>query len=298
MYDADNGFISVSMNKAEITSRRLSVLMQLTPAIIQLILSPSIQKKTTGNGTDSVTLIISSHTSTETELMKQFLSMLSLSIQSLYGSKKGGLLVAKPGTNEAAQRNKAKTLFAEAAKEYAPLLLQVVSFLQQPIDTCRRHSSGVNSDETKPNEQSKLVLLNNQSPAKSDNERLRSDSTDKDWVDVDADAGSADATPPPLTSPSEITGKSRIEKPPPGRKCYNDLVSSQDIALYAVSRLVAQAMKYGGGEASTAVWRVIINSLPVDDTSFERKAYGVRKDDTEKSPSKQTLCHLIALVSA
>lgn len=295
------------MNKAEIISRRLSVFMQLMPGITKLILSPSIQRTDTSkeSGADQ-SFIINHQLSFAAEMLREMLSMLSLSIQSLYGSKKGGLLTARAGSNETAQRNRAKTLFAEAAKEYAPTLLQVVSMLEQPIDACKKHNASVNSDVAKAaaSEESKVSLPNSQASethVQSDTiARIRSDSTDKDWVDV---VVSSDAAPSPLASSSKnagskAKGESRTQQLPPGRKCYDDLVSCQAIALYAVSRLTAQAMKYGGGEASTAVWRVVISSLSIDDSGLKGEQDGLGKDEASKLSSNQTLCHLIALVCA
>jgi len=85
------------------------------------------------------------------------------------------------------------------------------------------------------------------------------------------------------------------------------------MALYAVSRLVAQAMKYGGGEASTAVWRSVIaslsgNSLLKSETINDDKSMAPELKDegdtvktaqltkTETTLSKSTLSHLGALV--
>jgi hypothetical protein len=45
---------------------------------------------------------------------------------------------------------------------------------------------------------------------------------------------------------------------------HDDLISVKDMALNAASRLVVQAMIYGGGEASTGVWRSVITSLSDD----------------------------------
>jgi hypothetical protein len=305
--DVTSVSFSATINKAETTSRRLSVFMQLVPGLTRVILSPSIQKMDQNSESNNCTevFIVDNQTAAATELLKEILSMLSLSIQSLYGSKKGGLLTAKPATNETLQRNRAKMLFVEAAKEYAPIMLQVVSMLEKPVDACKKANASANSNAS----QTTVHDDSHEHPRSDTVERKRTDSSDKDWVDVSRDTADVPpATSSPLASPSKTSGpipKTVIlpKLPPPGRKCFNDLVSSQDIALYAVSRLVAQAMKYGGGEASTAVWRVIISSLSNDDGLSDSKENGASSDDciTGIKPgtswSKQTLCHLVSLVS-
>jgi hypothetical protein len=277
--------VSTTINKAETTSRRLSLFMQLIPGIARVILSPSIPYRQK---------LVSA------EILKGILSMLSLSIQSLYGNKKGGLLTSKPGSNEAAQRNRAKGLFVDAAKEYSPVLLQVVLMLQEPIDVSKMLSANSTAQLYASSEQS--TASNANAPADTI-ERIRTDSTsDKDWVDVHADADdlSPDATSPTKPAGSKANGSHQSEQQHPSRKIYTDLVSCQDIALYAVSRLVAQAMKYGGGEASTIVWRVIVGALSIEDTpNSERNDIADALKPTTKpknTSSKQTLCHLVALV--
>lgn len=297
---------SAATNKAETISRRLSVFMQLIPGITQLILSPSMQQA----GAE-ICFTISSQTIVASELLKEILSMLSLSIQSLYGSKKGGLLTAKPGSNEATQRNRAKTLFVEAAKEYAPIMLQVASMLENPITTCRKENSRAHSSSSNGMtlDKGKDFLvddepINGHQPRTV--ERKRTDSTDRDWVDVHSPEpadGSSGIAPPQLTIPKN---ESIRELHLSGQKCLNNLISCQDVAFYAVSRLVAQAMKYGGGEASTAVWRAIISSLSFEDdeeneaTPSHANINGQFSSTSTIKPgktwSKETLCHVVALV--
>ena len=230
----------------------MSVFMQLIPGITFSILSPFIKQSDAGS------FVISHQTAIASELLKDILSMLSLSIQSLY--KKGGLLSTKPGSSETVQRQRAKTVFAQAAKEYAPILLHVVSMLEGPIKACK-NNGGVSSNGSKQLE-----------------------STDKDWVQVHSE-----------DIPSVVLVKAAASS---GQKAYNNLVSCRDMALYAISRLVAQAMKYGGGEASTAVWRVIIGSLSIDEgiasSGSDEDGHTTTKDIEPKS--KATLCHLVALV--
>ncbi|KAL3783784.1 hypothetical protein HJC23_000373 [Cyclotella cryptica] len=312
-----------TINKAEIMSRRLSVFTQLIPGVTRLLLSPSIQRND-----DQVhsyeAFIVNNETACAAAALKEILSLLSLSIQSLYGSKKGGLLTSKPGSNEVLQRNRAKALFISAAEEYAPILLQVVSLLEKPVVACRLQDSAnitANVTQYTGSEQSKESSPESLSTDTVSVQRERTDSTDKDWVDVhhspkiEPAAGElpSNVTLSPLTSPLKASGpKTSKESPDPRRQCYNDFVSCQDIALYAVSRLVAQAMKYGGGEASTSVWRVIISTLSNSDDTTSRaegKAALSCKPDgvsAEKDPSatnlvgalssKKILCHLVALV--
>lgn len=237
--------------------------MQLIPGIIFSILSPSIKPSDAGS------FVVSDQTAIASGLLKDILSMLSLSIQSLY--KKGGLLSTKPGSSETVQRQRAKTVFAQAAKEYAPILLHVVSMLERPIKACKNNAGASSTGSKQP-----------------EVERTRTDSTDKDWVEVHSE-----------DIPSVVLVKAATGVPSSGQKAYSDLISCRDMALYAISRLIAQAMKYGGGEASTSVWRVIIGTLSIDEgiasSESDKDGHTTTKDIDPRS--KETLCHLIALVS-
>lgn len=313
---------SVTITKAETMSRRLSVFTQLIPGMTRLLLSPSIQRKDCQISSDEA-FIVTTETAFAAASLKEILSMLSLSIQSLYGSKKGGLLTVKPGSNEVLQRTRAKTLFVSAAKEYAPIILQVVSLLEKPVEACRLHDSAMTLQITS-SEQSKASSPESQTTdldiPPNPVQRERTDSTDKDWVDVhhspkvEPTEGElpSDVTLSPLISPSRSNApKTNEESLNPRRQCYKDFVSCQDIALHAVSRLVAQAMKYGGGEASTSVWRVIICGLsnPEDtsrkeeDVALSGTGEGVCAENDSSATklvdslsSRNTLCHLVALV--
>jgi hypothetical protein len=71
--------------------------------------------------------------------VKQLMSMLSLAIQALYGSKRGGLLGSKSNAKGGDQSLRAKKVFVSGAKEYVHILLQVVSLLDEPITWSKKH---------------------------------------------------------------------------------------------------------------------------------------------------------------
>ena len=280
--------------------------MQLTPGIARSILSSSMKQSAVETFTISPRAIVAS------ELLKEILSMISLSIQSLYGSKKGGLLIAKPGSNESTQRGRAKTLFVEAAREYSPIMLQVASMLEKPIATVRQEIAKANSNSSHQMTIVKVkdsltddgASVNGHQPRTV--ERKRTDSTDRDWVDVHSpepvDCSHDSAPPPPIIPKNESISELQVS----GHKCLNNLISCQDVMFYAVSRLVAQAMKYGGGEASTNVWRNIISSLAFEGdeeteaTQPHAEVNGQHRSMSTNKPdemwSKETLCHVVALV--
>ena len=295
---ADKGGVNLIIRRAEATSRRLSTFMALVPGISLSLLSPS----------EGESMIISSETAVAAEMLKDLLTMLSHSIQALYGSKKGGLLAHTPGSKSGAQLAKAKNLFVAAAKEYAPYLLKVVMMLIGPIRESRKRT------KAKPSaidEQGTLDIdVKRVEQPTSESRRDRSDSvlSEKDWVDVNQSTKERSSTEESFSkkllssekSSSESSKNESLEQ-----KVFRNLSSCQDIALYAVSRLVAQAMKYGGGEASTTVWRVVVSALSENDDSNgldinEVVSATLKKDAGEeaigKQLSKPTLCHLTALV--
>lgn len=308
--------------------------MPLVPGLSFSLLSSSFfNTEDQKDLTDSLEkLSITDATVLAADTLKEILSMLSLSIQALYGSKKG-LITSKPGSKGGVHLNKAKVLFVSAAKEYTPTLLQVVSMLDGPIQQCRhvraikRSSQSQHVQLSSLNEDlSKVSIDENHTsdvdPSSDSIQRIRTDSSDKDWVDVSApkaepsvgDELLVDDVLSPLSSPvppeqSKNVG-SASNKETSNRSTttleqsvYSELGSCQDIALYAVSRLVAQAMKYGGGEASTAVWRVIVSALSdsVDKSSLppdEKSRVKPATKDPDKTFFQSTLCHLAALVSS
>jgi len=303
--------------------------MPLLPGIALSLLSPSILRD--GNDGDKSKMIVTNDTVIAVETLKSLLSMLSLAIQALYGSKKGGLLSAKSGSKPGSQLIKAKKVFVAGAKEYVPTLLQVVSLLDEPVKLSRQLVKKKSKDKKQQDEKVKDSPTSERQSSEASQpseqmkpQRKRTDSTasDKDWVDVHhspaTDGGDASRLPsddtltsspfktdsPAPKSDDIKNGSSSIEQ-----SVHDDLSSIQDMALYSVSRLVAQAMKYGGGEASTAIWRSVIASLSVDtttsvdnDTHIDQKDNGDGEDTTplpskaEKTLSKSTLCHLAALV--
>ena len=109
--------------------------------------------------------------------------------------------------------------------------------------------------------------------------------------------------PRPVAEPASkgVDSKRALEQ-----SVFDDLCACQDMALYSVSRLVAQAMKYGGGEASTAIWRSVVSSLsgnglfPSAQTNEPNATSSEANGDEAPTPgkdlSKSSLCHLAALV--
>lgn len=349
---------SVIGKRAESISRRLSAFMPLVPGISLSLLSSSISRKDSNDDQMGAKMKVTDDTALAVDTLKQLLSMLSLAIQALYGSKKGGLLSAKAGTKGGVQLNRAKKIFVSGAKEYVPIMLQVVLMLDEPIQLSRHlvgnkgQSSQSNSNsnqERSPRLPSKSLQCRRRNSLgdlplpisiSKPLQRERTDSPDKDWVEVQ-NSPNPSATGDPLTSNdvpttltmSPLTTSSNADENAKSKgvleqSICDDLCSCQDMALYAVSRLVAQAMKYGGGEASTAVWRNIVaslsgNSLFPSMAPPEKKVVAeaaptapeAKIGDTltlplgeslkdhippslepEKTLSKSTLCHLAALV--
>ena len=310
----------------------------LSSSICRTLLSSSIGRRNDRNDDQmGAKMKITDETALAVDTLKQLLSMLSLAIQALYGSKKGGLLSSKPGAKVGVQLNRAKKIFVSGAKEYVPIMLQVVLMLDEPIQLSRHlvANKGQQSNAMQHEEQTKAAastLMRASSSPSEPIQRKRTDSSDKDWVDVhhspkrESSSATADLpsyvdmapwstnSTPSIPSSNVDSAAANNAKPKLEQSVYDDLCSCQDMALYAVSRLVAQAMKYGGGEASTAVWRNIVaslsgNSLFPSATMDEKKTAAPESKDgsdtlknvkspikPEKTLSKSTLCHLAALV--
>jgi len=329
---------SVIIKRAESISRRLSAFMPLVPGIALSLVASSIHRNDPTGDYIGAKMVVSEETALSVDTLKELISMLSLAIQALYGSKKGGLLSAKAASKGGVQMNKAKKVFVSGANEFVPILLQVVSLLDEPIQLSRQLNGNKKQPKTAHAVQNEELNADRQT-SESDQtpeqvQRKRADSTDKDWVDVhhspkpepSGNQTSSDALESPSTiSSSTKSSRADATKNTPERKSgrsleqsvLEDLCSVQDMALYAVSRLIAQAMKYGGGEASTAVWRRVISALsgdslmPPTSTNGDKLLVSNSVDSSDRSgssiplppsldackaASKSTLCHLAALV--
>ena len=310
--------------------------MPLFPGVAQSLLSPSMLRSDPHDDQTQARIIITDETCLAVDMLKQILSMLSLAIQALYGSKKGGLLGSKSNAKGGDQLLRAKKVFVSGAKEYVPILLQVVSLLDEPITWSKKHLNDKIQHKGQTYGAPAERRINDATQPSEPILRKRTDSTDKDWVDipsstVDIHPDLAVAPPPnhrrassatPLsqtTSPSiprrisavtplERHDSSKFSEPSLEQCVHDDLSSVQDMALYAVSRLVAQAMMYGGGEASTAVWRSVITSLSDKSYTVSAPVNGKGKNGhhvlantvapikSENTLPKSALCHLAALV--
>lgn len=263
---------SISGKRAESISRRLLAFTPLVPGLALSLLSPSIQRIGRETG-----ISVTEDTKLAVDTLKQLLSILSLSIQAIYGSKKGGLLSFRSGSSSGgnSQIDRAKRIFVTGAKEYVPYLLQVVVSIQDPMQLCRqslkKNRSRVNSENSTASPSSEM-----------DSSEISSTGTDRDWVNVEG---------PESLMRSDSNGGEQLAK-----KVLSDLSSCQDIVLYAVSRLLAQAMKYGGGEASTAVWRCVTAALTTDTSFTPLQSVSGEGDVEDTSQSTSILCHLAALV--
>jgi len=337
--EKDSGSIA---KKAESISSRLSMFMPLVPGISLALISPLFQTNEFSAASDSsMSLSITEARALAAGTLKELLSMLSLSIQSLYGSKKG-LINPKPGAKGNVHLSNVKSIYLSAAKDYVPVFLHVVSMLDRPLEECRaakaskRISKSTLQLSSLNDDISNTTIDENQSsevlPSTDSIQRQRTDSSDKDWVDVTAPKieglpGTGGETLTPTQSPhlpsdftKNATAKSVVDSNDSAfleQTVISELGSCQDIALYAVSRIVASAMKCGGGEASTTVWRIIISALNdfrgnssdgkedrfLSDVGSTDLA-GRNANETAKDTSPEdinpfytsTLCHLAALV--
>jgi len=177
--------------------------MPLVPGIALSLLSSSISRNDSNGGTQTTgaKMTITDETALAVGTLKQLLSMLSLAIQALYGSRKGGLLSAKASNRGGGnvQLNRAKKIFVSGAKEYVPIMLRVVSMLDEPIQLSRhlagrskrkKEETGSAAVQTGSDGESKTEEPRARSDASAVNsplepiQRKRTDSMDKDWVDV------------------------------------------------------------------------------------------------------------------
>lgn len=183
----------------------------------------------------------------------------------------------------------------KAAKDYAPNLLMVAMLLESHIHL-RMPST---SKDTGP-----VVILKCRQPKGDEDE----------WVEVPADDDETVLYGSPVKQDSTNTEKNSLVK---------QLIKCQRMVLNALTDIVTSAMRHGGGDGSTLVWRSIVatlndsvlygavSTLPKDDDPEEEeaknvvdgdntkeavKALPISSEDKDDALAQNVLCRLVAIV--
>ena len=122
----------------------------------------------------------------------------------------------------------------KAAKDYAPNLLMVAMLLESHVHL---RMSTTSNDEA-------VVVLKCRQP--------KGDGDEGDWVEVPADDDEIVLYGSPVKKGGTLTEKDSLVK---------QLIKCQRMVLNALTDLITSAMRLGGGEGSTLVWRSVVSTL-------------------------------------
>ncbi|VEU43883.1 unnamed protein product [Pseudo-nitzschia multistriata] len=165
----------------------------------------------------------------------------------------------------------------KTARAYVPHLLVVANALEQSLVGLG------NDEENKEGKPSILTILG--APA-----MVQRGADDGTWVEVSSTAKESFPSVASVSMPGQADGESDTEK------TLVVVKSCQNSVLTIITELMCRAMKSGGGESSTQLWRSVLGTLK------EVESYGA--GDSEQIPSntdftpvtKNLLCRLLAMV--
>ena len=247
---------SMSQNKNEwsytdLLSDRLQIMMPLLPGlVVSLISHPADAENDEGKLISSEALI----------LLADLITAVGGSFYRVFGG-----MTHSAGTS-AKKRNRAvDTRAVQTAKSYIPHLLIVAILLENHI--CLRQDSDTPS-----------VL-----PILSAPSMLQKKADDGSWVEVSSTVNESFLSDGVVHLPEE-TGVGSLEA------VVVYLQACQSSIMTTISELISNAMRAGGGEASTLLWRSVLVTIQ------ESAAYSAKEFDSKcVNPSRNVLCRLGAM---
>ena len=253
-----------SWNYADILSDRLQVMVPLLPGLVVSLVWDVKPKRlqmlqemvsAVGGAFHRVFGVLMQNTTTPSTPM--------------HTPRKGGFLRPNNNNNNKAQN----AAVIQAAQDYVPHLVLVVVWLEHAIQS---------RSAKNPTDAVSTVVLQ-AAPPKTPEDRQRSDSQGS-WVEVSSNAF-ADTDTIALES---MILKQTVKSDE--TETVQLLGQSQKAILSTLTELLSNAMKLGGGEASTVVWKRVLQALQ------DAVMYCDAKNQAVKNMAHDILCRLVAIV--
>ena len=240
---------------SDLLSDRLQVMMPLLPGLVVSLLShPSDVNEAKHQPTNSQTM----------HVLTELITAVGGGFYRVYGG------IIHSAGNASRKRNRTVDSAAvQAAKGYIPHLLIVAIILENHICLRRKQQAGSSSDAV---------------PILSAPSMVQKKADDGSWVEVSSTVNESFLSDGVVKLPEGIQEES-IEA------VMIALQACQNSVMTTVSELMSNAMRAGGGEASTLLWRSILVTLK-ESTSYAAKEF----DSKSENPAHNVLCRLAAMV--
>lgn len=269
---------------SDLLSDRLAIMMPIFPSmVISLLQAPSTvggsNVTTIEDGKNNNSVIIPSEPSLR--VLTELITAVGGSFYRIFG-------VGWSNNNNNTSRKKAEddSLEARTAKEYVPHLLVATMMLEHDILKLRNKS-------LTPMDESSSTVTILKPPA-----MVQKGADDGTWIEVSSATHESFLTESSVSMPENgFKGSNRQQT------VLSVLESCQKSVLTTISELMCNAMKAGGGEASTLLWRSVLGTLQ------EIESYKLGENSrTNESPSpsskkeeygvitKNVLCRVLAMV--
>jgi hypothetical protein len=176
----------------------------------------------------------------------------------------------------------------KAAKEYAPHLVAIIMLVEHHIQLRK-----IKFDESAENKVKMEDIEILPTPHKfTSGTRSRSGTDPDSWIDV---SNTSSSTHEYLMSDGSVELPSEAETPE--ELIVVRLRACQKSALTIISELVVSTMRFRGGEASTMIWRIVLETLRDSSTySSHMKKTGEMNKSVDLDPfARNALCRLVAL---
>ncbi len=258
---------------SELLSDRLAIMMPIFPSMVVSLLQTPTNSNNHTIEQNASNLMLPSEPSLR--VMTELITAVGGSFYRIFGV----------GWRHNNSRSAAEddSLEFKTAKTYVPHFLVATMMFEHDILKLKHKALA-------PTEESSSTITILQTPV-----MAQKGADDGSWVEVSHSATHQEA----FLSESSVSMPEEGPKGP--KKCVSVLESCQKSVLTTMTELVCNAMKVGGGEASTLLWRSVLGTLKEVESyklgdSIESPPSRISKKDECNTVTKNVLCRLLATV--
>ena len=286
---------------SDLLSDRLAIMISIFPALVISLFNNRSDEDNTGNGDgDGITI---QHSERSLRVLTELITTVGGSFYRVFGG-----MTHSATTTTGSNRNNNRSLSSSeglvdsietnSAKTYVPHLLLVVMILEKETATIRHQQHQHQQDD--PSATTMTIL---RAPT-----MVQKGADDGSWVEVSSTVNASSFSDGAVTMP--ILSKTDVAKQ--NETILSILDSCQTSLLTTVSELMCNAMKVGGGEASTLLWRNVLGTLKeiesyygggaVDSSSSSSStaataaSVGSANKEEYDPSTKNVLCRILAMV--
>lgn len=281
---------------SDLLSDRLAIMISIFPALVISLFNNSSSDEDNGDG-DGITI---QHSERSLRVLTALITALGGSFYRVYGGLTHSATTTGSNRNNrslSSSEGLVDSIETNSAKIYVPHLLLVVMILEKEIAATIRHQN--QQHQLLQDDLSVTTITILRAPT-----MVQKGADDGSWVEVSSTVNASSFSDGAVTMPK--LSKTDVAKR--NETILSILDSCQTSVLTTVSELMCNAMKVGGGEASTLLWRNVLGTLKeiesysggvaVDSSSSAATATsGGSANKEECDPStKNVLCRILAMV--